>query len=166
MLNNNLNALIGAFAASLCVRVFEFSIHVLGDHQINLLREVKFSFIAVTSYLAVALLLHQFWTGRLKCMLPIWVLIAFWGSLLYESTVLVPTLIHLWNDPYRVEPTLFRFILTELEFTRTTFTLNFLVALPVMAVFHYADTIIEAVKNWHNLTQDSLSISSKPTLKK
>ena len=163
---NRHNALIGAFAASLCVRAFEFSIFVLGDHEISLHREIKFTLIAIASYLTATLLLYQLWARMLKRMLPVWLLIAFGGSLLYESTVLVPTLIYLWNDPYRVEPNSFRLFLTEFEFTRTTFTLNFIIAMLVMPVLHYIEPITEAIKSWHNGTQDTLSILSKPKLKK
>jgi hypothetical protein len=164
--NSKLNLLFGALAAGLCVRAFEFVIYILGDFQSNLLREVKFTLIAVASYLAVALLLSRFWKGKFRRLLPVWLLVAFWGSLLYESIVLVPSLIYFWNTPNQLETNLFKFILTELGFARTTFILNFFIALFVMAIIRYADTSIQAVKNWHYQTQDSLSILSKPTLKK
>lgn len=69
--NSKLNLLFGALVAGLCVRAFELVIYILGDHELNLLREIKFTLIAIASYLAVALLLYQCWQGRLKRLLPV-----------------------------------------------------------------------------------------------
>lgn len=120
------------------------------DSPFDLRRCVSFVLLSVASYSAVALLLHRFWTGLLKRLIPIWILIAFFGSALLVSIVGIDTGIFFWKSPQRMERTLIEFVSVQMESLQILFILVLCITLPITATVYYAGSIVRVVRRWHN----------------
>jgi ABC-type transport system involved in cytochrome c biogenesis permease subunit len=71
--------LVVAFVAALTAALFTSLINALNQQHLNILTYIKFILLAVTAYSAIALLLNRCWTGRLRRIIPNWILIAVWS---------------------------------------------------------------------------------------
>ena len=91
---------------------------------------------ALLSYLAVALLLHRFWTGP-KRVVPNWILIGFLGSVLFVLIRLAPGVIGGWYDPLRSESSLLSYLLNEIDAATSVVIVLSAITLPVTALAYY-----------------------------
>lgn len=112
----------------------------------SFLIHAKLMLLAVFAYSAVALLLHRFWEGLLRRMVPNWILIAVFGSVVFVCADLIPGVISGWYDPLRMEPSLSKYIATEISAARSVVMFLSLVTLPVAGIVHYFDFIAGLVK--------------------
>lgn len=142
--------LVCAFAASLCAGTFTFLIHLLKPREFNTLTYIQFMLMASVAYFAVALILHKFWKEGLRRMLPTWILISVFGSILFVIIRLLPAVIGGWSGPTVTEPSLTKYIATEVGAARNVMIFLSLITLPITALIYYAALILKAVKRWHN----------------
>jgi hypothetical protein len=119
------------FAASLMAALFTSLVNLLSQNHLNPLAYIRFILLAVASYLAIALFLHRFWTGRLRHLVPNWILIAVFGSILFTYVRLTPGIIQGWYDPLRTESSLIDYLLTEIMAARSVLVVLSLITLPV-----------------------------------
>jgi hypothetical protein len=129
--------LAAAFAASLCASSFTSLIRFQNRGQFNFLAYARFILLAAGAYLTIALILHWVWTGRFRRLLPSWILIAVFGSLLFVCLRLTPGIIKGWNDPYRSETSFLEYISTEIDAARSVIIVLSLITLPVTGLVHY-----------------------------
>ncbi|HEV2705410.1 MAG TPA: hypothetical protein VGV59_05770 [Pyrinomonadaceae bacterium] len=102
-----------SFGAAVAVTLFKVSVNFQNQHRVNLLTNLEFMLIAVTSYPAVAILLHRFWSQRLRSIIPNWMMIAVLGSILFVCSDMTPGIIKGWYDPLRTESSLFDYLAVE-----------------------------------------------------
>ena len=138
----------GAIAAGICAGAAT----ALGNalyHELNLMAYARWIFLAVAAYFTVASLSQRFWPNQLKRIVPVWLLTAFCGSILFVTGNLIPGVIKGWYDPYRLERSLAEYISTELDAAKSVIILLSLITIPITATFHHAGHIIRSVKAWH-----------------
>jgi hypothetical protein len=146
--NRSLVDLGGAIAAGVCAGAAT----ALGNalyHELNLVTYARWIFLAIAAYFTVASLLQRFWPNQLKRIVPVWLLTAFLGSILFVACNLIPEVIKGWYDPYKLERSLAEYISTELGAAKSVIMLLSLITIPVTATFHHAGHIIRGVKAWH-----------------
>lgn len=150
-----------AFAAALCASLLFYVVSTASD-PFDPYRFFKYSLIAFSSYTAVALFLHRFWTGPLNRILPLWILIVVVGSLLNEIVGSIEWLPRAMSNPQfrAIYPTFNDFIWDEIGMIRSVFLAHSLIALPVTGIIYYAGTIVRALRAWHN-RPEHLSILGK-----
>ena len=140
--------LVGAIAAGVCAGAVRSLINAL-YHELNLIAYARWIVLAIAAYLIVASLSQRFWRDSLKRRIPVWILTALFGSILFVTANLMPGIIKGWHDPYRLEHSLWEYISTELAAARSVVIVLSFITLPVTAAFHYAGHIIRAIKAWH-----------------
>jgi hypothetical protein len=140
--------LAGAIAAGVCAGAVTSLVNVL-YHELNLMAYARWISLATAAYFAVASLSQRFWPNQLKRIVPVWLLTAFFGSMLFVAGNLIPGAIKGWHDPYRLEPSLAEYISTELDAARSVIILLSLITIPVTGAFHHAEDIIKGIKAWH-----------------
>lgn len=150
-----------AFAASLCAGTFTFLIHLLKPREFDILTCIRFMSAALAAYFAVALILHKFWNGGLRRMLPNWILISVFGSIFFVILRLLPAVVSGWSGPTITEPSLTKYIATEIDAARNVIVLLSLITLPITAAVYYADPLIKALRRWHEGAEKSSSILGK-----
>lgn len=157
--NNKGVEIASAIAAGLGISVLVCLISIVDqDSSFDFRRCFSFTLLSVASYSAVALLLHRYWTGLLKRMVPIWILIAFFGTALLVSIIGIDTGIFFWKSSQRVEQNLAEFMLVQLEDVRVLFILVCCFTLPITATVYYAGSIVRAARRWHNRSDAPPSI--------
>jgi hypothetical protein len=144
-------ALTCAFAASLCVSLLFYLVSTASS-PFSPSRFLKYTLITFSCYTCVALLLHKFWIGTLNRILPLWIPIAVWGSLLNEVIGSIGWLPQALNDPYfrGASPFLGDAFWNEIEMMRSVFLVHSLITLPVTGLIYYSGAMVRAVRNWHN----------------
>lgn len=120
-----------AFAAALAAALEGFLIKLLDKQYIPLPMYIEYVLLALASYLAVALLLHRFWAGLLRRVLPSWILTAFFGSILFVFIRLTPGIIGGWYDPLRLQSSLFDYISTEISAAKSVVVLLSFITIPI-----------------------------------
>jgi len=118
---------------------------------------------ALAAYTAVALFIYAVWTGALRRMIPSWLLICVWGSILYTVIDLTPGVINGWNDPHRMEPSLIEYLSTELSSARSVMFVLTVLTLPATAVMYYVVDIRDALRRWHEGADKPPTILSDET---
>lgn len=140
--------LAGAVAAGLCAGAETALVHSL-YHELTVVAYARWTFLAIAAYLTVASLSHRFSPVRLKRFVPVWLLTAVFGSVLFVAGNLIPGAIKGWYDPDALERSLAEYISTELGAAWSVILLLSLITLPVTAIFHHAGQIIRGLKAWH-----------------
>lgn len=141
--------LTSAVAAGLCAGAVTSLINAL-YHPVNLRAYARVTILAIAAYLIIASLWQAIWGDLLKRMLPSWIVIAFYGSVLFVTVRLLPGVIKGWTDPHRVDQSLIEFISTEMAAARSVIAGLAFITLPITALFHYSGHIARAVRAWHN----------------
>lgn len=123
----------------------------------------KYLLVALMVYSSVALLIEQYWKGVLSRILPNWIPIALFGSIIYECFILVPAMVRYWNDPVTQmkNPDLTEFVLREAVTLRSVLILDWVITLSATALVYYAGSIIKLIKYWRNRPQVSLGTIDK-----
>jgi hypothetical protein len=145
--DNLLLDLMAALAASLIAALLTSLVNFQNQHSINIIAYTRFILLAVAAYSAIAIFLHQFWTGWLRRIVPNWVLIAFFGSLLFVCVRLAPGIIKGWYNPLRSESSFLNYISTEIDAARSVVIVLSFVTLPVAGGIYYSSKWIMQVKN-------------------
>ncbi len=154
--------LVSALVASVYLSHFEYNFANLGEPQPPFLY-YKQMLTAVASFLSVALLVERFWRGQLSRMLPNWILIAVFGSLLYEVIAFTPAMINSWNAQLAqpAEPSLIDFVRKGIDMHRSALIINWLITLPITAAIFYSGIIARVLRHWHNEPEKPLRILGK-----
>ena len=152
---------LGALASGFCVGALSYLVSTASDDKVNGYHYAKLFLFAVLSYLIVSWLLERCWTGSLKRVIPRWILIAILGSLLHEALVTASTVANAWTHPQTVWPSWNEFISSEIADTKLFVVFFSILTLPVMATFHYAGSIVKAVRRWHNGSEEPPSLLGK-----
>lgn len=129
--------LASAIAASLCPTLFTSFISFQNQNKADFFAYARYFFLAITAYSVVALLLGWLWTKRLRRIIPSWIIIAFLGSILFVLVRLLPSVIKGWNDPYNMESSLLKYLLTELDSARSVVIVLSILTLPISGIIHY-----------------------------
>jgi hypothetical protein len=159
LLNDEMRAhLAGAFSSGLCVGAFDWLIGSASDSGLSLSRLTQSVLLAVAAYTASTLLLHRYWTGLLGRLVPRWILIATFGTLILIGILMTPEAIAQWGSPQRVEANLSEFISVRVEDARSVFILYALLSSLIMVTFHYAKVLIKTLRTWHHGGVQSSSI--------
>lgn len=153
--------LVCGLAAGLCAGSFNFLIHILKPHKFEVLVLLRFMLTAVVAYLTVALILNKFWKEVLRRMLPTWIPIAFFGSLFFVILRLLPAAVEGWTGPTVTEPSLVKYLATELGAARSVVILLSLITFPITALIYHSGFILIVMKRWHSGTGPPLSILIK-----
>ena len=141
--------LAGALSTGLCTGTLVSMITSMSDSRLSLMMWVQSVTTAVACYTVCNILLHKWWTGHLRRMIPTWLLTAALGTFLFICITVVPDAIAAWGSPQRVEATLSEFILVRLEDARSVLMAFGFIALLIMATFHYGSTLAMAIRKWH-----------------
>jgi hypothetical protein len=134
---NLLADLAAASAASLTAALFTSLVNLLSQRNLKLVAHIRFILLAAASYLAIALFLHRFWAGRLRHLIPNWILIAVFGSILFTFVRLTPGIIKGWYDPLKMESSLIDYLLAEIIAARSVIIILSLLTLPVAWSTYY-----------------------------
>lgn len=137
-------ALATSLTAALLIALF--SILSFTPRHTSLLTHMRFMLLAVIAYSVTALVLHRLWAGSLRRMVPNWILIAVFGSVLLVCFDLTPAIIDGWYDPLRIESSLPDYIATEISAARSVVIALSLATLPIAAIVNYFDFIVNLVK--------------------
>jgi hypothetical protein len=156
--------LVCALAASLCAGASLYFIYLLKPREFDILSCIKFMSMTMVAYFTVTFILHKFWVGALRRMLPSWILIAVFGSTTFVMIRLLPAIVNGWSGPTVTEPSLAGYITTEISAARSVIILLSIITLPITALVYYADSIIRGAKRWHDSEKvpDSILIPSSP----
>jgi len=149
--------LAGALIAGLCVAAL-FCLVSMASDPFNQYLCLRITLQAIISYIGIALLLHKLWTYALNRLLPVWVLTAVFGSLVFVTITLASTVARDWHDPYAMQFTMREYLRYKLDAAQFVYIFLSLLTLPITATVHYAGAIVKAVKRWHGDPDDSLSI--------
>ena len=142
--------LVCAIAASLCASALTFLIYLLKPHAFDILVYLKFTFTALASYCAVALILSKLWVGGLRRLVPSWIPLSIFGSTVYVALRLLPALVSGWYEPSSTRPSLSRYVEVEIDAARSVIITLSLITLPVTAIIYYGDSILRSIRRWHD----------------
>ena len=156
--------LAGAMAAGVCAGAVTSLVDAL-YHEENLMAYAGWIFFAIAAYFTVASLTQRFWPSQLKRIVPVWLLTALFGSIIFVASNLIPGAIKGWHDPYRLERSLAEYISTELDAARSVIILLSVITIPVTGAFHHAKDIITGIKAWHE-GRAPLSILGRAALRR
>src|SRR5687768_9331647 len=138
-----------ALAAGVCAGAETALVRAL-HHELTLAAYARWTFLAIAAYFTVASVSQRLWPDRFKRVVPVWLLTAFFGSILFAAGNLIPGTIEGWYDPNRLERSLGEYLLTELGAAKSVVLLLNLITIPVTATSHYAGEIIRGLKDWHD----------------
>lgn len=108
---------------------------------------VRLFFSTLGCYLLAALLLHYFWKGQLRRLLPTWVLIPVLGAILSLGVYMLPGIIAGWDSPNRADVTLDVYLSRAIRAWRFIVILFSLITIPIAALIHYSNHIIRGLRS-------------------
>lgn len=134
--------LLGAIASASCMAAITHMLHSNDGAYFQRLW-VRDFFIALACYSAVALLLHRYWRGNLRRMVPSWSIIAVMGTLLFVNVSSLPAMVIAWKN--HGGGTAFAFVRFAVAWvlSQTTLVAVFsIVALLVTSAIYYANSAV------------------------
>lgn len=116
-------------------------------HQYILLRSVIwYLFIALITYLVVALCLSVIWKGLLRRVVPTWLMIGLLGSIAFVGARLTPGVIAGWYDPLRLEPSLAEYLWIEFSAAKDLLLMYWILTIPAAGLAYYGVSIARMFK--------------------
>ena len=149
-------------AAGLCAGACASLIYLLKPREFDLLTHIKFMLVAVSSYSLVALIFHKIWAGRLRRMLPNWIPISVFGSVVFIVIALLPAFIRGWTGPTVRAASLSAYIAAEAAVARNVIVLLSALTLPLTGLIYYSDSILTALRRWHSGTAAPSILKTQP----
>lgn len=132
-----LSEVVAAFAASLAAASLTSVIAFHNEHHKTFFTYIRLYLIGIVAYVAIALFLHNFWRGKLRRMIPVWIMIPVFGSLLFVFLWLTPGIVRGWYDPFRQEITFSDYLSVEADAARSVVIVLSLITLPVTGISYH-----------------------------
>ena len=145
--NSLLVDLAEATASGLCVSVVLTMMQSDSMEGIQLNTLIKTTFFTLSCFFAAALLVHYLWQGRLRLMVPSWILIPMLGTMLSSSFIIIPAIITGWSYPYKSEKTMLDYALRWWKDIGFFLSLIFIITTPITAVIHHLGYLLKWMRH-------------------